>query len=181
MATTAAARMQRSIASYGYWNKLFWIVFTVLGIFIIIGAIGNVFLVEILLGLVVVIIGMERLAEEVDKQAIRGDQAKIHENIDYVSTWLGDSYAFTKQFKDLHESRLHRIDARYAALSQKAEQQYRDMVRKMLELENRNAALQKTLAELEKNNKVLAKTLLKLTTKTEKLTERARKSGKKGR
>lgn len=179
MATTLTSWVRNGLSSYDYWNRLFWIVFIVLGIFIIVGTIGNIFFVDVMIGLVVVIIGMERLAEEVDKQAIRGEQTRIHQNLDYVSTWLGDSYAFAKSVRTHQDNRLHRFDVKRAEMQHTIEQNHRDLVRKILEVDNNHTRLSRKLDRLEQHNKDMARILLRMNRKTEKLTERVQKLKKK--
>lgn len=131
-------------------NKVFWLVFIILGAVLVSGIMTSVFYIDVLMGLFLVIIGIYKLGEEFITDNIKREQERVSEDIDNVMEWLSHSYEFTKRMKDTHENRLHHLDNKRADMDRRIEKNYREIVRKVIEVENR---LNKTSKELirEKN------------------------------
>jgi len=131
-------------------NKVFWLLFIILGAVLVSGIMTSVFYIDILMGLFLVIIGIYKLGEEFITDNIKREQERVSEDIDNVMEWLSHSYEFTKRMKDTHENRLHHLDNKRADMDRRIEKNYREIVRKIIEVENR---LNKTSKELirEKN------------------------------
>ncbi len=131
-------------------NKVFWLVFIILGAVLVSGIVTSIFYIDVLMGLFLVIIGLYKIGEEFITDNIKREQERVSEDVDNVMEWLSHSYEFTKRLKDTHENRLHHLDSKRANMDKKIEKNYRDIVRKIIEVENR---LNKTSKELmrEKN------------------------------
>lgn len=127
-------------------SKIFWFFFIVLGIFVIGGEIFNLFFIDILLGLVMIVIGVQRLEEEHHKRTLESEQKKINETIKYMAQWLDASHDYISEVKNRHESRLFNLDKKKADLDSKVEMNYRDMVRKIIDIENRLNEISMTYA-----------------------------------
>jgi hypothetical protein len=128
-------------------NKIFWLLFVILGATLISGMITSVFYIDVLLGLLLVIIGLYKFGEEFITDNIRKDQQRFSEDIENVMEWLTHSYEFTKRLKDTHESRIHHLDSKRAEMNNRIDKNYREMVRKIIEVENK---LNKTSKEVER-------------------------------
>jgi hypothetical protein len=126
-------------------NKIFWVLFIVIGAVLISGMVINVFFIDILLGLFLVIIGLYKFGEEHITDSMRNEQERVSEDMDNVMEWLSHSYEFTKRMRDRHENRLHHLDSKRAEMDGKIEKNYRELVRKIIEVENR---LNKTSRDL---------------------------------
>ena len=126
-------------------NRLFWLLFLILGSTLISGIVVNVFYIDVILGLFLVIIGLYKLGEEIFSKNLKKEQERVSEDIDNVMEWLSHSYEFTKHLKNTHENRLHHLDKKRAEMGDKIENNYRDVVRKVIEVENK---LSKTSREL---------------------------------
>lgn len=117
-------------------NKVFWVLFIVIGAFIIVGALGIIF-VDILIGLAVIVIGIHKLEEEFKSKRIFREQEKTNNDIHSISRWMESSDVLTQSMKTRNENRFFHIDNKRAALERELEEKYRDLARKTLELDNK--------------------------------------------
>lgn len=128
-------------------NKIFWFLFMILGVILITGMITSVYYIDVLLGMFLVIIGFYKFGEEFITSSMRKDHQRFYEDIENVMEWLTHSYEFTKRLKDTHENRIHHLDSKRAEMNSKIDKNYRELVRKIIEVENR---LNKTSKEVER-------------------------------
>lgn len=128
-------------------DRIFWVLFLILGVGLIASMIINVFYVDVLLGLILITMGLYKLGEEYYSRHFHKEHQRISEDMDNVMEWLTHNYEFTKRMKDTHENRLHHLDRKRADMENKIEGNYRDVVRKVIEIENK----------LNKNSKEIAK------------------------
>jgi len=122
------------------WDKVFWALFIVIGAIIVIGTLGNVFIFDILLGVAVIIIGTQKLAEDIKTIKINNEQEKINENINNISHWLNSSYNYTKNIRDRSEYRFYHMNNKRIKTDENIEGMERDMeilAKKMIDLENK--------------------------------------------
>ncbi len=126
------------------WDKVFWILFIVIGAIIVIGTLGNIFIFDILLGVAVIVIGTQKLAEDIKSSKLNDEQEKINENINNISHWMNSSNNYTKNLKNRHEYRFYymdkkRIDTekRIETLEEDMETMYNTLAKKLFEIENR--------------------------------------------
>ena len=118
-------------------NKLFWIAFFLAAaVFIYSIFFGYVFL-DLVLGLVIIFAGIRWLGQELLNRRIRRVQDDSIRTINELLQWAQKSYDYTRFFKDRHEKRLHNLDVKRARLEEKTEDQFRDAVKKVIQLENK--------------------------------------------
>lgn len=122
---------------FGYGNSVFWLFFIALGILAIFGVIFNVFLIDILLGLIVILIGIQKLVEEHHKKELEGKQNSANDALQHISQWLNASHEFMSTMKKTHEGKLSELEKKKADVDEKIENNYRDLVKKIIELENK--------------------------------------------
>ena len=82
------------------WNKFFWVFFIVLGGGIIVYSLGN-FSLEVLIGLVIIAIGIEKLGEEFSDKKISREQEKMKKLLNYISQWTQKEYEFIRKFRNV--------------------------------------------------------------------------------
>ena len=120
-----------------HWNRIFWAFFVFIGLVIVFGTLFKALYIEILLGLVVIIVGIHKLGEERSSNNIEETQTKLNRSVDYIAHWMNSMYDFSKNLKNKHEYRLYHLDKKRADMDKKIEDNYRDLVRKVVNLENR--------------------------------------------
>ncbi|MBI4019712.1 MAG: hypothetical protein HY367_00140 [Candidatus Aenigmarchaeota archaeon] len=160
-----------------YFDKLFWVLFIMAGIALAFAAAAAPTLAEIILGILVVALGVQKIGGESRNKSLKVRHRRIEEQLNYVSHLLNSSHYFTKQIKDMHESRFLRVEskridmekriqsaerglermvisvdnkvqARGRELERSMEREYRDIARKIIEVENRIGRLERNLERL---------------------------------
>lgn len=120
-----------------HYNKIFWIIFALAGAMFITAIFLGYFFLDLVLGLVLVVAGVHRIGEEFFNRSMRKSQDESVRTINELLQWAQKSYDYTRDFKDRHEKRLHRLDTKRANLENKTEEQFRDAVKKIIEVENK--------------------------------------------
>lgn len=119
-----------------HWNRIFWAFFIFIGLVIIFGTLFQAMYVEVLLGLVVIILGIQKLGDEKVIMRLEDNQAKVNRSMDYMIHWSNTMHDYVKNMKGKHDFRLHNMDSKRAELEKKTEDNYRDLVRKIVDIEN---------------------------------------------
>ncbi len=118
-------------------TRIFWILFIIMGIFLIGGILVNVIIIDILLGLIIIVIGVQKLDGEWHKKRMENEQGKIKETLGYMAEWVNASHGYMKKIRNSSENRIFRLDNERVDLDKKMEKSYRELVRKICELENK--------------------------------------------
>jgi hypothetical protein len=163
-----------SLLSWHNWNKVFWALFIVIGVILIAGAAAGILsLVEILVAFVVIAIGAEKLGEEISDKRLQEEQEKINRDLLFMSRWLENNNAFTRQMKDSHEKRILKLDNKRAEIEGKHETSYRELARKILEMENKANEVSRALVlEMKSMDRERREEIRKLQDKLERLKSR---------
>lgn len=141
-----------SLHFFRYWDKIFWIVFAVMGISVAAGGVGNLISFEffLILGVFMVIIGAGKLAEEISKHKLTNYQDDLYKKIHQISQHLERTFNLADSYKNKTEFRLHKLDQRRKRMEIKTERSYRDIARKIIELENKTNRISKIVIERER-------------------------------
>lgn len=141
-----------SIHWFRHWDKIFWVVFLVMGISIIAGEAFAFISFEffLILGIFMIIIGAGKLAEEISKNRIINYQDDIYRKIHQISSHLERTFNLADSYRIKTEYRLHKLDMKREEAERKIEGSYRDLARKIIEMENRVNRVSRILIEREK-------------------------------
>ncbi|MBI4176727.1 MAG: hypothetical protein HY518_05965, partial [Candidatus Aenigmarchaeota archaeon] len=136
--TEAVTRLNSEINEYGpnHWNRLFWALFVVAGIAIAVSTLTASFLADVLLGVLIVAIGVQKIGEELHSKGMAARYRKVQENLESMTGTLENSHYFAKQTRDKHESRFHSMESKRIELAKKIDSNYRDLAGRMIALEN---------------------------------------------
>lgn len=140
-----------------HFNKMFWLFFALAGtVFIVSVLLGFVSLLylDILLGIVLIFTGIHRLGEEFYNRKLKNTQDDSIRAINEILQWAEKSYDYTRSFKDLHERRIYRLDQKRAKHEKTVEVQFRDAVRKIIEMENK---LNKNMRSLDQEKQLISR------------------------
>ena len=106
------------------WNKIFWAMFVIIGIgFVFLAFFGNMLFLDLLLGFAIITMGLHKLGEEYSVKHIKTDQLHVAENMENISKLIQDSH------KQLNDKEIN--------MEKKLERNYRNLARKIIEVENR--------------------------------------------
>jgi hypothetical protein len=123
-----------------HWDKVFWLLFIIIGAIITTGTLGNLFIFDIILGVAVIIIGVQKLAEEIRSKRLASEQEKISSNAASIFQWLNSSHAYTKKIKTRTDNRFYHMDNKRIKAEKRADEIENDidiLAKKMIELENK--------------------------------------------
>ncbi len=133
-----------------HYNKLFWLLFAIAGgIFIasvLLGILSMMYL-DLVLGIVLVAAGIHRTGDEFFNRSIKSAHEDSVRTINELLQWAEKSYDYTRDFKDRHERRFHRLDRKRAEHENKTEDLFRDAVKKIIQIENRVNKALKTIEQ----------------------------------
>jgi hypothetical protein len=132
------------------WNRVFWVVFVVLGAFIIAGTMVRIIYLDIVMGLLVVGVGAARLAEEITHRKMQHRHRSMHESINYLTSRLDSASGLAERLKENSESRFFKVDNKLRVLSGNMDDKYDAAVKKVIGLENRINDHSKFMLELAK-------------------------------
>ncbi len=176
-----AMREWKRLLSWNRWNKVFWTLFIVMGIILIAGAAAGVLsMVEVLVAFVVIAIGAEKLGEEISDKRLQEEQDRINRDLIFISRWLESNNVFTRQVKDRHELRLLKLDNKRAEIEEKQELNYRELAKKIFDVENRMNEISKALLqEIKSMDRDRKQEIRNLQDKMERLSSRVMRPPKK--
>ena len=140
-----------------HYSKLFWPLFALAGaMFIATVSLGlvNLFYLDVILGVALVVVGVHMLGEEFSHRSIRKSHDDSVRAINELLQWAEKSYDYTRAFKDRHERRIYRLDHKRAEHEKRVEGQFRSAVKKVIELENK---LNKAVRSLEQEKNLITK------------------------
>lgn len=159
------------LLSWHRWNKLFWMLFIVIGAVLIIGAaLGALSLLEVLIAFIVIAIGAEKLGEEASDKRLQDEQGRINRDMLFISRWLENNNIFTRQLKDRHEVRLLKLDNKRAEIEKRHELGYRELAGKIFDVENKlNEVSRALLHEMKDMNRERKSDITKLEERMERL------------
>ncbi len=119
-----------------HYNKVFWGLFLVALVIMATSLTGSLPLFDVLLALILIVIALHKVEEDILHTKLNNERADSNINMRRLNHLLGNHYNFTRSLRDIHEFRLHNLDIRRAELDAKIEQKYRELVRKVIEVEN---------------------------------------------
>ena len=119
-----------------YYDVMFWVLFILIGVLVISSATLAIPLLDLALGLVLVTLGFHKIYEEIRHDGQEMDKRNVMRRLDDINSWLGKSHMHGRKANEKHTYRLNKLDEKRAALDKKIEKNYRDLARKIIELEN---------------------------------------------
>lgn len=133
------------------WNKIFWGMFIVIGIgFVFLALYGSLLFLDLLLGFAIITMGLHKLGEEYSVKTFKKDQVQLSESMGDISKWMQDSNKYLNELKELQAYNIKTLGTREQDIESQMEKNYRNLARKIIELENRlneisNSFLKKTI------------------------------------
>jgi hypothetical protein len=131
--------MFSNIHWFRHWDKIFWILFAVISISLVTGIIAAAIPFEsfLVLLVLVVIVGAGKLSEEMSNLKVIGYQDDIYKKLSSISQQLEHTFDLASRHKRSTEYRVHKLDSRRIDTDIKLEKKYRELVSKLIEVENK--------------------------------------------
>ncbi|MFH1364164.1 MAG: hypothetical protein ABIH52_00750 [Candidatus Aenigmatarchaeota archaeon] len=114
----------------------FWALFIVIGAAVITSSLINTIIVDILLGLVIIILGVHKLSQEFTAKKITESQEQSQKKINHILEWLDKNYKYTKNMSERNDIRFDKIHQKNKETGDSVETKYRELAKRMFELEN---------------------------------------------
>jgi hypothetical protein len=130
-------------------NKIFWFFFIIAGVLIAFTGFGFIFA-EIVMGLLIIVIGVLKLIEETNQKRDDKEKERVRENLDYITSWLNENHTHTEKLKTKYDMRFFNSNKKKQEMGKKMEKNHRDVVRKVLDMENKFNQLIQTYTRGEK-------------------------------
>ena len=129
-------------------EKIFWGTFILIGIFTVAGAFSAVSFVEIPIGLVLIILGLNRLLDEVNTKKSRKDRDYLNANFRNIRQLGESAQKSVAKLKKRHDLRFHNMNQRRILMEKRIEQNYRDLAGKIMEIENELSDIKRAIKAL---------------------------------
>jgi len=137
------------------WNRVFWLVFIVLGAIVIAGSMVHILYLDLIFGLLVIGVGVAKLAEEITDRRLQKKHAAMNESIGYLTRQVDSTTGTAERLKDTSDSRFFKIHNRLNEIDETMDDKYDDAVRKVITLENRLNEHSKMMLELAKRQEAI--------------------------
>ncbi|NIO23061.1 MAG: hypothetical protein GTN38_03490 [Candidatus Aenigmarchaeota archaeon] len=139
--------MFSSMHWFRHWDKIFWVLFAVIALSLLTGVIAAAMPFEsfaIFLA-IVVIIGAGKLSEELTNTKVVGYQDDIYKKLSSISQQLENTFEIATKHKRTTDYRVHKLDKKRIDTDIKLEKKYRELVSKIIEIENKVNKLSKEM------------------------------------
>jgi hypothetical protein len=131
----------------GFFNKIFWVFFVVMGFLIVFGLSARAYFIDILLGIMLIALGINKLEAEMKHGKAEGSIRDMESRVRNMDSMVNDTHSMLRGTRSTHELRLHKLDNKRAEQDVKIEQNYRDLVRKIFDLENKMNVIAKAIRD----------------------------------
>ncbi len=132
---------------FRHWDKIFWAFFALMGLVLAAGGIASFISLDffVLLGVFMIIIGAGKLASEISHSKLLNYQDDIYKKMHQISQHLEKTFNIASMNKDKTEFRIQKLDQKRGEIEKQMGKNYREMARKLIELENRVNRLTKMM------------------------------------
>ena len=139
--------MFSSVHWFKHWDKIFWVLFAAMSLSLLAGIMSAAISFEffVVLLLIIVIIGAGKLSEELTNIKIIDYQDDIYKKLNSISQQLEQTFDLASKHKRSTDYRVQKLDKRRIDVDIKLEKRYRELVSKIIEIENRINKLSKTM------------------------------------
>ena len=155
-----------------HWNRLFWLLFVLMGLLVITASFMRVLFLELMLGFLVIAMGLLKMSEELASREIVTRHGSINESIRYLTHQIDSNSMLTNRLKERHEHRLLHLDTKRADIEKSIEEKYDSLAKKLIQQENKLNDAAKAIVEVAKRHESFAKDASKDLKNLEKLRQR---------
>jgi len=134
---------------FKHWEKVFWIFFALMGLALVVAESARMISVDffVIMGIFLIVIGSGKLAEEISRRRLMSYHDDTYRKMHQISQNLERTFSIASMHKDKTEFRIQKLDQKRGEMEKKIDKNYRDLARKIIELENRMNKLAKVLGK----------------------------------
>jgi len=155
-------------------NRIFWAIFTLIGILLIAGFFVKLLYVDLLLGFLVIAVGVVKLSEELSSNEMKGRHSDINESIRYLTHMVDDANRSMERLKEKSDHRFHHFDGKRAEIEQQIEDNYDSLAKKIVQQENKLNDVTKAVVEIARRHDALVKKVTKDSASLDKVKKKER-------
>jgi len=119
------------------WDKVFWMMFVLLEAAIILGNVWAFSPLGVILGFVLIAAAFARIGDNILSARLHSRLGSNTKTIEKMRSWMNNHYELTRSIKDLHDHRIQKMETKKTDIDEKVEKNYREIVGKIIDLENR--------------------------------------------
>lgn len=134
-------------------GRIFWIVFIIIWVLLMVGISQRIIIFDLLLGLIIIILGLAKLSDDLRKKEFIDITTKTSKNLEQINDYLTTHYDFNKKINDKHNYRFFQLNKKRLKTEKKIEKNYRELAKKILDLENKLNDIKKLVVKKEKVRK----------------------------
>lgn len=139
-----------SIHLVKHWDKIFWLTFIAMLVFLAASAMQSTIKFEhIVLWVFLILIGSGKLSQEVFGRKTLNYQDDLYRKLHTVSKQLEQTFNMANAHKERTDFRFYTLNKKRRDIETKIDKNYRDIAKKLIEIENRVNRLSKTFMERE--------------------------------
>ncbi len=131
----------------GFFNKLFWLFFILTGFLVVLGLASRVYFLDILLGVMLIAMGLNKLEIEMKHNRSERERMNTEHRIRSLDNMVSDTHSSLTGIRSSHELRVHKLDTKRVDQEKKIEANYRDLVRKIFNMENKMNVIAKAIRD----------------------------------
>ena len=114
-------------------NSMFWLVFALIGVFLFF----RLPLIEVIVGILVVFLGIYKIAEELDRRKAEHERTSIQKTLEDIRDWMEREHKFVKLIEGRYDNRFFQSNKKRIDVEKKLDKNYRDLTRKLLQIDNK--------------------------------------------
>lgn len=126
-------------------NGIFWILFAVLGILLLIGISP-----QLIVGVMIISLGIYKLDFDIQQKKRKEERESLQVTLGELKEWMQKEYEYIRAVEAKYDQRFFHSGTEKAKTGKRMEKEYRELVRKLLQLENKMNDISRILIETRK-------------------------------
>jgi len=122
-------------------SRIFWVVFAITG--------GIIFFrlpfLEIVLGIAVILFGIGKIVSEAEQIRLAEERKEMQSTLKEIRDFLQEEFRYVQGMRARYDARFFSLDRKRAETDMRIERNYRELVRKILNVENRMSDISKAV------------------------------------
>lgn len=128
---------------YSVWNQIFWTIFIGLGLILLLLTKFNSFLMVGLVGLVIIVLGIQKFVDERSFRYLHHRQGKMEKKLTKISTFLDNTYKKVDLTEDSEKPSLGASEE----IKKEVDESIERLAKKMIQIENKVNQISKGIVE----------------------------------
>lgn len=128
-------------------DQLFWLLFIVMGIGVVTSTFFESLFIDIVLGIVIITLGINKLAIESSQRKITLSQGTVLRQISQIFDWLEQNHKHSKNLRDKTDFRFDKIHKKHSDIDEAVEDKFNQLSKNMFQIENKLKEISRALVD----------------------------------